>query len=731
MEFREFHTEQFTGKIKDYFLRPVAIIKGVRTRDIPADMLAGLTVATVAIPQAIAYASIAELPAQMGLYTAAVAAIVGSLWGSSRFLATGPVNALSLLVLPILLSVAVPGTQQYLLAASLIAIIAGVIKMIIAFVRLGAVATLASRSVLIGFVAGAALHIAVGQLRHLLGLNIPASPELFYSIVTIIGKLPQLHVTSTMIGIGSLLTMILMSRLGKRIPAALSAILASALVVAFLDLDKQGVIVIGEIPRSLPPLTWSSFGMLPDMQMIRMLTIGSAAVAVFGMIEAVAASQTLARSSVDRFDANQEFFGQGLANIVSGIFSGYACSGSFTRSALAQQSGAKSHLTGVFTGLIILLALLLFAPYARMIPRAAIAGVLLVIAWKMINRSAIMRVIRTSKRETAIMAVTFLATLVLPLDFAILSGIIFSLALFIVSSSLPRVYPTVPDPTFRHLIHDPTKPICPQLAIMNIRGPLFFGAVYHIEEALRHNHELFPGQRTLVLRMHGVDQCDISGIEMLESTAETYRQMGGDLFLVRIREPVMEKLEHYGFIDNTLGRDHILDPERAIEYLFEHDIDPHICVYECEHRVFSECQTVVKHVYGDNVPPAPRDPQGHHLQVAPKDFQVLMEDEEALLFDVREAAEYNKAHLKGAQLMPLRKFIMNAADLPRDRLLLISCRSGRRTARALFVLEDLGFESMVGLRGGILAWRANKLPVVLSDYDSNFAHPRPNLKKNG
>jgi len=443
-----FQSEQFAGKIKDYLLRPITIIKNVRAHDIPADMLAGLTVATVAIPQAIAYASIAELPAQMGLYTAAIAAIVGSLWGSSRFLATGPVNALSLLVFPLLLSVALPGTPQYILAASLIAIIAGVISVTMAFVRLGAVVTLASRSVLLGFVAGAALHIAVGQIRHLLGLNIPASPELFASVLTIINKFPEIHGASAVLGLGSFLVMIVLSRLGNRIPAALSIITVSALAVVFLGLEEQGVIVIGQIPRSLPPFTWTSTGMLPDIHMVRTLVIGSAAVAALGLIEAVAASQTLARRTVDRLDPNQEFFGQGLANIFCGIFSGYASSGSFTRSALAQQSGAKSHLTGVFTGLTILLALLLLAPYGRVIPRTAIAGVLLVIAWNMVDRSTIRRVIRTSRRETVIMSVTFLATLVLPLDFAILSGIVFSLAIFIVKSSLPRVYSTVPDPTF-------------------------------------------------------------------------------------------------------------------------------------------------------------------------------------------------------------------------------------------------------------------------------------------
>jgi SulP family sulfate permease len=250
---------------------------------------------------------------------------------------------------------------------------------------------------------------------------------------------------------------------------------------------------------------------------------------------------------------------------------------------------------------------------------------------------------------------------------------------------------------------------------MNIRGPLFFGAVFHIEEELRHNYEKYPGQRTLMLRLHGVDQCDMSGVEMLESTVRTYRKMGGDIYLVRPRKPVLDVLEQSGFIDRTLGRDHILPQEGAIEQLFEHEVDSNICTYECELRVFSECQTVVKHVYGDRVPPAPESPLGHRLQVPPDEFKELMSDSEALLLDVREPAEHHRAHLEGARLFPLRYVLSRAAELPRDPLILIACRSGRRTARALYILEDLGFRRLAGLRGGILAWRAAGLPVVVEE----------------
>jgi len=693
-------------------LRPLEILRSFKREHLTADLLAGLTVAAVAIPQAIAYASIAELPAHFGLYAAAVAAIVGSLWGCSRFLATGPVNASSLLVLPVLLAVATPGTAGFLLAASLVAVMAGIFNIALALLRFGALVTLVSRSVLVGFTAGAAVHIAIGQLRHLARLDVPAMPELYRTVAGIAGAAGGSHLPSLAIGVGALLLLVLLRLISPRFPAALISIALAAAAVWLLGLEERGLLVVGAIPRTLPPPTWISTGRLRDMQLIRSLLLGSMAVAALGLIEATAASQTLARRSGDHLNPNQEFFGQGMANIAAGLFSGYPCSGSFTRSALAQQSGARSHLTGIITGATILAAILVFAPLVGMIPRPAIAGVLLAVAWRMIDRDLIRRVLRTSRSEAAIMIITFGATLVLPLDFAVLAGVGLSLAFFVIQSTLPRVLPVVPDQTFRHFINNPGAPACPQLAVMNIRGPLFFGAVHHLEEELRRNLQEHPGQNLLMLRMHGVDICDLSGIEMLEDTIKTYRRRGGDVYLVRPRKPVMEKMKQSGFLDEVLGRDNLLEQEDAIEFLFENVIDPAVCIYECEHRVFAECQALEKHVYSISFPPMPMHVHSPERLVSPDRFQELRDAPGALLIDLREPSEFEHGHLPGARNLPLRLLPEKGADLPRDRPLLLVCRSGRRTSRALYMLDDMGFRYLWGLSGGTLAWRAEGLPLT-------------------
>jgi len=699
-------------------MRPMALFRSYDRADLPPDLVAGMTVAAVAIPQAIAYASIVELPAQTGLYAAVMAAVVGSLWGSSRFLATGPVNAVSLLVLPILLAVAEPGSPMFLMAAATLALIVGGAEILLSVLRFGALVTLASRSVLLGFTAGAAVHIVVGQMRNLLRIYVPAEPELYHNVIMIMSELDEIHIPSLVLGLGTLAVLLALRALGPRVPSALLALSAAGVAVYILGLENRGVEVVGAIPRSLPPLTFGSIHDLPDLAMIRALVVGSLAVTALGLVEAVASAQTLAKRTKDRLDSNQEFFGQGLANIAAGLFSGYPCSGSFTRSSLAQQVGARTRMAGVITGLTILVGMLALAPYARYIPKPAIAAILLVVAWSMIDREGTRRAVRTSRSESALMLLTFVATLTLPLDFAVLAGVMFSLAFFVIRSSLPRVYPVVPDEIYRHLVYRPGAPVCPQVGIMNIRGPLFFGAVYHIEDELRGNLEENPGQIVLVLRMHGVDIIDLSGIEMLESVVNTYRAFGGDVFLVRPRRPVLEFMEQSGFIPETLTEDHILPQEGAIEFLFDRVVDPVVCVYGCEHRVFAECQAIEKDPSSDHLPILPHYSQDAARFVPASKFRDLVSDEQSMVVDVREPEEFHQGHLAGSHLMPLRSLYAGVDQLPRDRVLLIVDRSGRRTARAMQTLRDLEFESYFGLKGGVLAWRAEGFPLVVDSPDA-------------
>jgi SulP family sulfate permease len=693
--------------------RPAEIVRDYRRSDVRPDIMAGLTVAVVLIPQAIAYALIAELPPQTGLYAAVVAAIVGALWGSSAHLHTGPTNAASLLVLSTLLPVAIPGTPQYLAAAGLMAVMVGVARLAMGLARLGVLVNFVSDSVVIGFTAGAGILISVNQLRYFLRVEVRSSPDLYVTLIDTLNRLPQTHWPSLLLGLGTIGVILLLKRFRPQWPSALLGLVAASAAVALFDLDGQGVRVLGELPRSLPPVADLP---LLDLSLIRHVSTGALAVAAIGLVEAMSIARSIAAQSGQRLNSNQEFVGQGLANLAAGFFSGYTCSGSFTRSAVNYTAGGRTPMAGVFSGLWVLGAMLLFAPLAAYLPRAALAGVLVLTAYSMVDRREMMRIWHASLGDSAIMAATLLAALLLPLEFAVLTGIIVSFVRYIARTSMPAVYPVVPDANFRHFVRQEEHPACPQLNIMTITGSLYFGASHHVEERVRANLEQCPGQRFLLLRMQFVDHCDVSGIHALETVVRLYRQRKGDVFLTGVHSLVREQMASIGF-DRFLGLDHFLEREEAISYLFHKVLDPSVCIYECDVRVFAECQALPKYSYAPHLPDQAALPDHPLKQWLPSRLKAELEQNGAapgfLLIDVREAREYQGGHIPHAQLLPLRLIPHQGRGLPADHPIVLVCRTGRRSRLAAYILQDLGYDQVYNLQGGMLAWEAAGYPVAV------------------
>ena len=694
------------------FARPLEILRGYRPRHIRPDLVAGATVAVLAIPQCIAYAAIAGLPPTYGLYSAVVATIAGALWGSSRHLSTGPTNAISILVLSILTPLAAIGAPEYLIAASAMAVMVGVLCIAFGFARLGMLVNFASRSVLLGFTAGAGVLIAVGQLRNLLNIDIPRSPHLWKTVLNLATNLDQLHLTSLILGGVTVMVILVIDGFTRRLPGAILALVGTGAFVAALGVDRLGVAVVGEVPRAMPRVTEFSIGWMFEQDLFGPLLMGALAVSALGLVEAISIAREIARQSGEHLDVNQELIGQGMANITAGIFSGYASSGSFTRSAVNFQTGARSQMSSVFCGLFILAGVLAFGPLAAYLPRASLAGLIMLIAYRMVDWRGVRRVMRGSRSETGIMVSTFAATLVVPLEFAVLAGIILSLAIYIYNSSMPTVEPVVPDENFHQFVVNPQAPVCPQLGIMRIQGSLFFGAATHVEDSLLANFEANPGQTVLLLRMHGVDRCDLSGIDVLEGILRMYRGAGGDLYLTNVRPSVRDFMRRTGF-EHILGSGRFLDPDHAIEYLFNEIIDSAVCCYECEHRVFAECQPLVKHPYDGRLPTSSgrlRFPL-KHLRVVEFEDAVAEAGDRALLIDVREPEEYARGHLPNSRLLPLRDVIGALEELPRDRPIFLVSRSGRRSTRAMRLFLDVGYKEVFNLKGGILSWKARGRPL--------------------
>jgi SulP family sulfate permease len=698
--------------LASFFLQPVQILRGYRRSNLRPDVVAGLTVAVILLPQAIAYALIADLPPQVGLYAAIVAAIVGALWGSSNHLQTGPTNAISLLILSTLFVMATPGTAEYLVLTGLLAVLVGVIQLAMGLARLGVLINFVSHSVIVGFSAGAGVLIAIQQLRHLLGLQF-TSHSLMEAVQGVAVHLPETHGPTMALGLGTILLIMVLRWLNPKLPGPLTAMVAAAAVVGILGLDQQEVAVIGELPRSLPPLAKLP---LLDLRLIGQLAPGALAVAAIGLVEAMSIARSIANQSGQRLDSNQEFVGQGLANFATGLLSGYPGSGSFTRSAVNFDAGAQTPLASAFSGVFVLIAMLAFAPLAAYVPRTALAGVLILTAYSMIDRKEIVRIWRGARADAFIMIATFLATLLLHLEFAVLIGILLSFAVYIIRTSVPKVSSVLPDEDFRHFVAQPLKAPCPQLAPLEILGDLYFGAVSHIEKAVDQHLATNPDQRFLLLRMHSVHQCDFSGIHALESIVHTCRERGGDVFLVRVHEPVLDLMRSIGFYD-YLGADHFLLEDEAVSYLFHKVIDPAICIYECDARPFKECQNLPRPAYPVGIPCHTEMPLDRVTEVSPEElWQDLCGDSPPLVVDVREPREYEREHIPQARLIPLPVLLSGAWDLPRTRSVVLVCRGGRRSTRAACLLYNQGHENVAVLRGGLLAWEAANLLEAVDDY---------------
>jgi len=700
-----------------FFMRPVEILSGYRREYLRPDLMAALTVAIIMLPQAIAFALIAELPPEMGLYTAIIGAIVAGLWGTSLHLQTGPTNTVSLLTLSALLVVAKPNSHQYLVAAGVLAMMAGLFHIGMGLARLGILVNFVSDSVIVGFTAGAGILIFANQLRNLLRLNVPSTPGLSETLKLAASHIQETHLISLGLGLGAMVLIVLLKRIKENLPGPLLAMLLTSIVVAVLKLDQLGVRVVSEMPQGLPGMV--DFAGI-NLNLVSKLIPGALAIAAIGLVQTMSITRVIAAQTRQRLDSNQEFIGQGLANFASGLFSGYPCTGSFVRSAVNYKAGAVTSMASVFAGLIVLIGMLTLAPLARYIPMSALAGVLILAAYGLIDRDEIARIWQSGHGDRVIMMATLVGTLILPLEFAVLSGISISLAYYLLKTSTPRVMAVVPDETFQFLVSETGRESCPQLGVIEILGDLYFGAVHHVEDFLLHYREQHPEQRYLLFRLQSMEHCDISGIHALEATVRTYRKMGGDVFISRIKPPVREVMRSSGFIA-MLGDDHIIErSQNAVGHMFYKVIDPAICIYECPVRVFKECKALAKRLDLIGEYPLTSLPRNAINDVAPK---MLWDEMHApnppLVVDVREPREYKRFHIPGASLIPLPDLIKDPKQLDPNKDIVLVCRSGRRSFRAASMLIETGFESVRILQGGMISWDNANLIEAIEEFDGD------------
>ncbi|MCA9916437.1 MAG: sulfate permease [Anaerolineales bacterium] len=706
------HVQDTIAPAIRYLTRPVTLFRTYDRANLRPDIIAGLTVAVILLPQSIAFTLVAELPPQMGLYAAILGAIIGALWGSSDQMQTGPANAISLLIASSLTAIVAPGSSEYAIAAGVMAVMVGVFQLGMGLVRLGMLVNFVSHSVIVGFASGAGVLIALKQFQPLLGLPSGGGGTIG-TLTNIANQIANLHAPTTAVGVGTMIVYLVMRRLNRRLPTPLIVMIAASLIVFFLKLDEQNVAVIGQLSASLPPLADLP---LLNLELISKLSAGALAVGAIGLVETAAIARSMAAQTGQRLDSNQEFVGQGLANIVMGLFSGYAGAGSFSRSAVNFTAGAKTPMAALFSGLFMLIALFALAPLAAYLPISALSGVLIITAFGMIDREEIARIWRSHPGDAAIMVITFIGTLFLAIEFAVLLGIIISLMLYIWRTSTPRIQAVLPDENFSHFIYRPDKKPCPQLAIIEIYGDLYFGAVNYVEEFITGYIDTNPEHRFLLLRLDHVNTCDFSGIHMLESVVRAYRDRGGDVFMVGTNYRVQQMMLSSEF-DSFLGRDHILEEDEAIGKIFYRDLDPAVCIYECPIRAFRECQNLPKRIALAGIPLHEEIEHEPAVMVQPLDLWQRLHpgrngqggadnNDTPYVIDVREPREFNQGHIAEANLVPLPKILSEDVKFPANREIVLVCRTGRRSRRAAAALQHLGCMNVQILQGGMVAWNS-------------------------
>jgi len=550
-----------------------------------ADLFAGLTVAVVALPQSMAYAMIAGLPVQYGLYASIVPTIIGCLWGSSAQLITGPTTTASLVVFSALSSIAQPGSAHYIELAFILAAMAGVIRIAMGMARLGVLLNFISHSVLLGFTSGAAVLIAFKQLDNLLGIHVEKGGGFVRSLLDLVSHLDQIHPLSLGLGLIVIVIILAIKRWRPNWPGTLIAMIFVGILLTVFHLDDRGVRVVGAISGSLPPFHMPHWQVL---QQIGTLAPAALAITILGLMEAISIAQSIADQTRQRLNVNREFVGQGLANLSAAFFGGYPCSGSFTRSAVNYRSGGKSPMSGIISGLAVATAVLLAGPLAAKLPLCALSGVLIVVAYQLIRIEDIRRALRASRSDAAVMLVTFLVTVFLNIEFSIYVGVLLSIGLHLAKTSHPRIYSVVPDLSTGKMVGFAQGQTCCQMDILQVEGSIFFGSAVFVLEDLQRRLRHHPLVNHLLIRMHQVNTLDASGIHILEIILERIRKRGGGIYFSGVNQRVFDVLNNSGLLKD-IGHTHVRRSTRAaIRQAMRESFCPVICA-ACETAIFREC----------------------------------------------------------------------------------------------------------------------------------------------
>jgi SulP family sulfate permease len=546
---------------------------GYSLKTLAHDVMAGLTVAAVGVPQGMAYALIAGIRPEYGLYTAIVTAILAALFGSSSHLIAGPTNALSLAVFSALAGVS-DGVRQSdpIQMVALLTLLVGVIQILIGLLRLGDLTRYVSESVIIGFMTGAAVLIVLGQLHHILGLTPQGDgrQHFFYRLWLTFSEGGPINPYALLMGFATVVVVLPMRRiddwLGIRFPDKLAGLVLASLVVWVFGMEPGGanagaVEVVGAVPRRLPPFQ------LPPLDRgdyLRELSFSAAAIALLGLVESVAIAKAICFRTRQPLNYNRQCFAEGLANIGGSMFRCMPGCGSLTRSAINYQAGGVTRVAGVVSGLSVLAVILLFADKADYVPKPALAGTILVTVWRLVDRQRLWYCLRATRFDAGIALATMAAALLISIEFSILIGVFLSFMFYVPRAARLRGAELVIGPGRVVRERQPDVPSCSLMAMFSLEGEFFFGAAPELDEFLAElSRRVDQGARVVVLRLKRVRNPDMVCLERLERFIKDMDRRGVPVLLCGVRPDFAKAMDNLEF-SYWLPADRLfLEEERA------------------------------------------------------------------------------------------------------------------------------------------------------------------------
>ncbi len=525
-----------------------------RRRDLPGDLIAGLTTAVMLIPQAMAYAMLAGLPPIVGLYASTLPLIVYALFGTSRQLAVGPVAMVSLLVASGVGALAPQGSPEYIGLAVLLALMVGVLQVGMGVFRVGFLVNFLAHPVVAGFSSAAALIIGLSQLKHLLGIDLARSSHVHETILAAAERIGEVHVPTLVLGLAAIAILIGLKRISPKIPGALVVVVLGALAVLGLGLDTQGVKIVGTVPAGLPPLSLPSL----DWQNVQGLLPTALAIGFVGFMESISVARAFARRNRYEVEANQELVGLGMANLAAGVVSGYPVTGGFSRTAVNAHAGSKTGLASIVSAVIVVATLLFLTPLFYYLPKAVLASIIMVAVFGLIDIKEAKHLAHVHRGDLGLLVLTFIATLALGIEEGIVLGIVASLLVFVVRTTQPHtaVLGRLPGTeVYRNVERFPEAVKVPGVVIVRVDASFYFGNVTFLKQMLQRTIADSQGPvHAVIIDATSINRLDSSADAALQEIHEAFSQREIRLLISGVKGPVRDMMARSG-LAAKLGAD--------------------------------------------------------------------------------------------------------------------------------------------------------------------------------